>query len=61
MLNLTNCNWQLEIMILTPVRDHCQLMAVSSLDITLGLEKEKKGNKETTEGSQDGGEKVDGR
>ena len=32
MLNLTNCNWQLEIMILTPVRDHCQLMVVSSPD-----------------------------
>jgi hypothetical protein len=29
-LNLTNCNWQLEIMILTPVRNHCQLMVVSS-------------------------------
>eukprot|EP00966_Prymnesium_polylepis_P258786 5976887-Prymnesium_polylepis.1 len=27
---MTNCNWQLEIMILTPVRDHSQLMVVSN-------------------------------
>eukprot|EP00966_Prymnesium_polylepis_P245278 5674155-Prymnesium_polylepis.1 len=28
--HLTNCIWQLDIMILTPVRDHSQLMVVSS-------------------------------
>eukprot|EP00966_Prymnesium_polylepis_P009782 225800-Prymnesium_polylepis.1 len=28
--HLINCNWQLDIMILTPVRDHRQLMVVSS-------------------------------
>eukprot|EP00966_Prymnesium_polylepis_P038676 897876-Prymnesium_polylepis.1 len=28
--HLTNSNWQSDIMILTPVRDHSQLMVVSS-------------------------------
>ena len=32
--NTTNCNWQLDFMIVIPVRNHCQLMVVTSLEVT---------------------------